>query len=46
MLSCLFFLSMVEVVILKTTLFVNGKMTTLEEPCSSGSYRLEEPPGI
>jgi len=43
---CLFSLSMVEIVILKTTLFANGKMIRLDEQRSSGSYGLEEPPAI
>ena len=40
---CPFLLPMVEIVILKATLFVNGKMITLDEQRSSGSYGLEKP---
>ena len=46
MLSLPFSLPMVEIVILRTTVFVNGKMITLDEQRSSGSYGLEEPPAI
>ena len=46
MLSLPFSLPMVEIVILRTTVFVNGKMITLDEQRLSGSYGLEQPPAI
>ena len=46
MLSLPLSLPMVKTVILKTTLFANGKMITLDEQRSSGLYGLEEQPAI
>ena len=43
---CLFPLPTVKIAILKTTLFANGKMITLDEQRSSGSYGLVEHPAI
>ena len=43
---CLFRLPTVKIAILKTTLFAHGKMITLDEQRSSGSYGLVELPAI